>query len=390
MITGRTILCFASGYDAPPTSKHHIMHLLARRNTVLWVNYHASRRPRVRPCDMLRMAGRLCRVFRGLVRARRNLYVLTPLVLPLPGLWWARRLNCELLSSQIRSAMASVGDGPAQIWSFCPDVSYLLGRFNAERTLYYCVDDFAAFSGYDRRQVLADEQELCRRADLVVASSRALYEAKLPLNDRTIFVPHGVDFSHFAGATSGRCEVPRDMSAIGRPRIGFFGLIRDWVDLELVAAVARRRPLWHFVFLGDSSVDLSAAGGLANVHFLGPKPYRRLPCYCRQFDAAMIPFKVNDLTRSANPIKLREYLAAGLGVVSTPLPEVEAYRGLVEIADGPEGFAAAIERLLHAGDKARRQRVEAMRREDWPVKLEQICECLMNGRRQASAAAAER
>jgi glycosyltransferase involved in cell wall biosynthesis len=161
------------------------------------------------------------------------------------------------------------------------------------------------------------------------------------------------------------------------------------VDLDLVARVARRRPQWQFVFIGDSTVDLSAFKSIANVHFLGPRPYRDLPRYCRTLDVAIIPFKVNELTRAANPIKLREYLAAGLGVVSTPLPEVQAYAHLVEIADGPEEFEAGIARVLQAGDEARRQRARAVRGESWPRKLKEICHHLMDGRQQAVSAASE-
>ena len=149
-------------------------------------------------------------------------------------------------------------------------------------------------------------------------------------------------------------------------------------DLDLVAAVARRRPNWHFVFIGDVAVQTGDAGSLNNVHFLGPRGYDELPGYCRQLDAAMIPFKVNELTRSVNPIKLREYLAAGLGVVSTPLPEVRGFNGLVEIAAGPDEFAAAVERILRTGDRKRRERMDAVRGESWPRKLEAICGRLMS------------
>ncbi|HUU60380.1 MAG TPA: glycosyltransferase [Phycisphaerae bacterium] len=385
MMHGRTILCFASGYDAPPTSKHHVMRILARRNTVLWVNYHASRRPTAGPSDLRHMAGRLGGVFRGLTKAAAGLYVLTPLVLPLPTSPWARRINRSLLTRQIHRALRPLRTGPLQVWSFCPDVAYLLDGLEAERVVYYCVDDFASFTGYDRAQVLRDEAELCRRADLVVTTSRALCRTKGKLNPRTILVRHGVDWGHFARAVLDPPPAPRDVAAIGRPRIGFFGLIRDWVDLDLVAAVARRRPAWQFVFLGGSTVDLSPFRALENVHFLGARPYASLPAYCRQMDAAMIPFKVNNLTRAVNPIKLREYLAAGLGVVSTPLPEVRRYEHLVEIGDGADAFDAALERVLHTDGDAREERVRAMQRETWPRKVRQICEHLKAPRRHAAA-----
>ena len=155
MLEGHTILCFASGYDAPPTSKHHVMHLLAEHNTVLWVNYHASRAPTASGSDLRYMAKKLGQVFAGLKTPRPNLHVLTPLVIPLPSSPGARRLNRTLLVSQIRRALRKVGSGPVQLWSFTPDVPYLLGKFGEEKIVYYCVDDHASFTGYNRSKSFA-------------------------------------------------------------------------------------------------------------------------------------------------------------------------------------------------------------------------------------------
>ncbi|MDY7009784.1 MAG: glycosyltransferase [Planctomycetota bacterium] len=373
MIEGRTILCFASGYEAPPTSKHHVMHLLAKKNTVLWVNYHASRTPTASSSDLLYIARKLGQVFGGLTNPRKNLYVLTPLVVPLPASAWARRINRTLLVRQIKRTLGRLRAGPLQIWSFAPDVAYLLDEFAAERIVYYCVDDFASFTGYDSRQVLRDEADLCGRADLVVATSMALKETRQRFNPNTILVTHGVDYEHFAKALSDRLPVPEDIADIPHPILGFFGLLRDWVDLDLLAEVARRRPDWHIVLLGDSTVDLSPYRKLPNVHFLGRKKYEELPAYCRQFDVGLIPFKINDLTRAVNPIKLREYIAAGLPVVSTPLPELGLCGPFVHAADTPDAFAEAIESALATGLDARRKRTEAMAKETWPEKTETIC-----------------
>lgn len=369
MIQHQTILCLASGYDAPPTSKHHVMHLLAERNVVLWVNYHASRTPTASSSDLAYMAKKLRQVLAGLQTPRPNLHVLTPLVVPLPGSASAQRLNRALLVWQIRRALRRVAAGPVQFWSFTPDVAYLLGKFGEEKTVYYCVDDHSQFTGYNPGQVLRDEEELCRRADLVVTTSMALQKAKRPLNPNTILVPHGVDYDHFSRAFKEDLPAPADIAAIPHPRLGFFGLIRDWVDLDLLAEVARRRPDWHIVLLGDSTVDLSPYRSLANMHFLGRKPYAELPAYCRQFDVGLIPFKINDLTRAVNPIKLREYLAAGLPVVSTPLPEVKLYEEVVDIADNPARFEAAVERSCEMSTEERTRRVSRMSEETWPEKV---------------------
>lgn len=373
---GRTILCFASGYEAPPTSKHHVMHLLAEQNRVLWVNYHGSRAPSASTSDLKYMGKKLAQVFAGLKNPRENLYVLTPLLVPLPGKAWAARLNKWMLVRQIQRALKKIRTGPLQIWSFTPDISYLLDRFEAEKVVYYCVDDHSSFTGYNVEQVLREEKDLCQRADLVVTTSMALQEAKKVWNPHTILVPHGVDFDHFNQAVTNSLPTPKDIAAIPRPRLGFFGLLRDWVDVDLMAEVARRRPDWQVVVLGGSTIDLKPYETIANLHFLGPKPYGELPAYCKAFDVGLIPFKINQLTYAVNPIKLREYLAAGLPVVSTPLPEVKLYSHLVEVADTPEAFVDAIGRFLQEEPVEKEKRIEAMAHEKWPDKLSMITQAL--------------
>jgi len=387
MIEGRTILCFASGYDAPPTSKHHVMHILAEHNTVLWVNYHASRAPTASASDLARIARKLRQVFAGLKNPRPNLYVLTPMVIPLPASRLARKLNRAMLVGQIRRALRKVRGGPVQLWSFTPDVAYLLGRFGEEKVLYYCVDDHASFTGYDRGQVLRDEQELCRRADMVVTTSMALQEAKKPWNPNTVLVPHGVDYEHFSRAVAEDLPEPADIAAIPHPRLGFFGLIRDWVNLDMLAEVASRRAGWHFVLIGDadSNVNLGKYAAVPNMHFLGRRPYADLPAYCRAFDVGLIPFKINELTLAVNPIKLREYLAAGLPVVSTPMPEAKLYEHLIHVADSADPSLAAIEACLAENGGSRTQRSAAMKQETWPKKVETICDRLNPRTHSASA-----
>ncbi len=378
MIKDHTILCFASGYDAPPTSKHHVMHLLAESNTVLWVNYHASRTPSASSSDLLYIVRKLKQVLTGVTRVRKNLYVLTPLVIPLPDIPWAKKLNQVLLTIQLRLGLFCKKTGPLQIWSFTPDISYVLGHFGEREVVYYCVDDHASFSGYNREQVLRDEEELCRRADLVVTTAQVLQEAKEDWNRHTVLAPHGVDYEHFCKSVTENLTIPTDLVDIPAPRLGFIGLIRDWVDLDLLVEAARLRPHWHFVLIGDSTFDLARYRGQPNLHFLGRKPYEELPVYCQHFDVGLIPFKVNDLTRAVNPIKLREYLAAGLPVVSTPMPEVQQYDHLIRISDSVESFVEAIEASLADDSEARIRRSQSMRKESWPEKVATICEHLEN------------
>ena len=379
MIHNKTIICFASNYNAPPTSKHHVMHLLAKNNIILWINYHASRMPTASSSDFFYIIDKLKQVAAGLSNPRPNLHILTPLVIPLPGQAWARRLNRRLLILQIKRALHKIRKGPVQLWSFTPDIAYVLNHFKEEKVVYYCVDDHASFSGYSKTQVLRDEEELCRNSDLVITTSTILQETKKAWNPNTILVPHGVEFNHFNQAVTTKLPCPPELQNIPHPRLGFFGLIRDWVDIGLLAQIARKRQDWHFIIIGDadSTVDLNNYRKLPNIHFLGRKPYTELPAYCRHFDVGLIPFKVNDLTYAVNPIKLREYLSAGLPVVSTPMPEVKLYEHLVEIADSAAEFEKAIENCLQSTSTDRTARLAAMAKETWEAKLEKINEALI-------------
>jgi len=311
---------------------------------------------------------------------RENLFVLTPLVIPLPSHPLARRLNRLLLIAQIRLALKKVSRGPVQIWSFTPDIAYALGQFNEEKVVYYCVDDHAAFSGYDIPQVLKDEEELCRRSDLVITTAKVLQEKKKDWNPNTVLITHGVDFHHFNQAVTKDLPCPAELATIPNPRLGFFGLIRDWVDVDLLWQVAQKKPDWHFILIGDadSSVDLGKYRATPNMHFLGRKKYEDLPAFCRHFDIGLIPFKVNELTHAVNPIKLREYMSAGLPVISTPMPEVQRYSHLVKIVKNAEGFINAAETYLeNKNPKARQQSLaEQMTKETWHQKMALISDKL--------------
>lgn len=389
MIEGRNIVCFASGWDYDPTSKHHLMRILEERNHVVWVNYHGSRRPSATAADLNAILRKLTQFAAGPRRASESITVITPAVVPLPGHSAAQRLNRLLLVRQVRSVLDRLPPRPVQVWSFAPDVGHLAGQFGEELFLYYCVDAFGEFAGYDRPAIQRAELLTLRAADLVITTSARLYESKRGFNPRTELVFHGVDWEHFQRDDAAG-EPPAELRDVRGPVLGFFGLIEHWIDVEMLAVVARHRRDWTIAMIGDVRTDVAALRECANVRLLGRRPYAELPRYARWFDVGMIPFRLNELTRAANPIKLREYLAAGLPVASTPLPEVLRYRPLIEVGNGPEGYAAACERALRGNDESSRlRRREAMRREGWREKVADISgmiEGVLAGRRSHSDA----
>jgi glycosyltransferase involved in cell wall biosynthesis len=167
--------------------------------------------------------------------------------------------------------------------------------------------------------------------------------------------------------------VPEDLEKLPHPRIGFFGTLRDFIDVELIATIAKARPAWSIVLIGQRLTDLSAIDGLPNVHFLGQKPHHQLPAYCKGFDVGLIPYRIDSEVKFINPLKLREYLSAGLAVVSTAMPEVQPYAHLCHIAPTNAEAIGAIERALQeSGPAARAVRSAAMRLETWQARVAQI------------------
>jgi glycosyltransferase involved in cell wall biosynthesis len=383
MIRGRNIICLASSWGIDPTSKHQVMRVLSAENEVLWVNYHGSRLPRLTAHDIAHSLETLGHIARGKSRVSTGVTTMTPMLLPVPGSAVVRGLNRKLIVSQIKWAMREWSDRPVQVWSFAPDVVDLIGCFNEEVVVYYCVDEFSEFAGYDGELIRRLERELISKSDLVLTPSGGLFEAKRDLHPRTHLVRHGVDVDHFAAALDTATRIPDPLRGLPRPVVGFFGLISDWFDMELMTRLVELRPEWSFALLGAVQSDVSALEGRDNVLFTGRVPYGQLPGYCRGFDVAVIPFLMNELTLHVNPIKLLEYLGAGLPVVSTALPEVRSYEPHVRIAESPEAFVAACEEaMVNDSPEQRRLRAQTVAGEGWDRRVEEISELVMSAARK--------
>jgi len=255
-------------------------------------------------------------------------------------------------------------------WIFNPAAAVLAGAFGEKTLIYQCVDEYSAFSGANSQAILDLEGRLLKKADLVVVSADKLFDAKSRYNPRTVVVRHGVDFLHFRKALDPATVVPSEIATLPKPVIGFFGLIADWVDVELMAETAKRYPTGSLVVIGKATTDTTILKSLSNVHLLGRKPYEQLPAYCKGFDVALNPFRINDLTLNANPLKVREYLAAGLQVVSTNIPEVSVL-GTCRIADTHEEFLRQVDDALKSPG-LHEEISESVRAEGWDARLNEI------------------
>jgi glycosyl transferase family 1 len=368
-LSGTDIVCFSTDWDGDPLSKTHLMRILARENRVLWIDSLGHRAPRANGRDLRRAARKLRAAAAGLREVAPGLHVLTPLYVPAYGNEAVRRVSRALVRLQVLRAMRHLRLARPISWSFLPSAAGVAGSLGEELVVYHVVDEFSAFSDADAR-VPALERELLARADLVLASSAPLLAAKSALHPRARLVRHGVDHGHFARALDPATPVPDDLARLPRPVIGFMGLLADWVDLALVRAVADAHPRASVVLIGRAAAPLDALRGAPNVHLLGHRPYETLPGYCRGFDVALTPFALNALALSANPLKAREYVAAGLPNVCTDLPELRTAPGCT-VARSPAEFVAAVGRALADGG-SRRQRSELVRAESWEARVEEI------------------
>jgi glycosyltransferase involved in cell wall biosynthesis len=366
------IICFANDWYADPLSKKHLMLRFARNRRILWVNSVNNRRPRIASKDFRRVFQKLAEFRQGLVQVQEGIWVLTPLYMPFHGNSVIRELNRKLLGAQIRRALAQLQIRHAITYTFAPTSADVVGSLGEDAIVYHCVDEFSAFSDAGA-EVAARESELLRKANIVLCSAAGLYERKKEHNPHTYLVTHGVDYDFFRKATSADTAIAEELQSLPKPILGFTGLLADWVDLALLAELAKRRPEWSIVLIGRSDVDLKMFDGLRNVHLLGHRPYHRLPEFLRGFDVALLPFVNNELTVNANPLKLREYLAAGLPVVASPIPEVARYAGLVNLASTAQEYEREIDAILKKGASGpSASRSLRMASESWDAKVVEI------------------
>lgn len=371
VLRGRDMLCFGHDWSGDPLSKTHLMRLLARDNRVLWINSIGYRAPTASGRDIKRIFTKLKSFAEPVREVERNIFVLNPLAIPAYGVPAMQKVNRALLKLQVWRAMDKLGFRRVINWVFNPTAAVVAGALSEDLVVYYCVDEFTAFSGISP-ELVALERQLIEKADLVIVSSEKLRQTKSAFNAHTVLLRHGVQYAHFAKALAAETRIPDDVARLPRPIIGYFGLMADdWIDIDLMVHVAKHFSTGSMVLLGKVTTDLSRLTALPNVHVLGRKPFDELPAYCKAFDVAMNPFPLNEVTLNSNPLKVREYLAAGLPVVSTRIPEVEVVPE-ARIADSKEEFVKAIEEALAAGAGPSPARSLTMKGESWEGKVEEL------------------
>ena len=375
------VICISSiDWDFIWQGHQEIMSTLAAEgHRVLFIENTGVRAPKF--SDMPRLRLRLknwARGTRGFREERSNLFVLSPIVLPLPYSRVARWVNRTLLAHLIRRWMRAVDWSRPIIWTFLPTplAHDLIDRLDPALTVYYCIDDLAS-SSPEARRITSSEEAMFRRADLVFVTSEKLRQRAAAISPHVHFFPFGVRFQSFEDARTAPAAPPADIAGLKRPVVGYVGGMHQWVDQELIVEVARRLPHVTFAFVGPAQCDLAPLEACPNVTLLGGKPHAELPSYIREFDIGIVPYKLSEYTTNVYPTKLNEYLAMGIPVVATNLLEIQRFNadhgGIISVAESAETFAAAIERTLRQPNAVGAdRRIQVARSNSWQTRIQQM------------------
>jgi glycosyltransferase involved in cell wall biosynthesis len=381
-LRGRDIVCLGSAdwQGGHWTNQQHLMYRLAGDNQVLFIESLGLRKPQIKAMDVRRLARRARSTFQGM-RLLDGVNVMSPPVLPFHANRLVRALNARLLAMSVSRATRRIGMSRPILWAYVPQAEALVDTLAPVSIVYHCVDDIAAQKGVDAAGFRESERRFASRAGLVITSSSTLTERMGRISDNVLEAPNVADTALFSTALESG-PIDPDLEAVPEPRIVFVGAITATkLDFGLLTDLAQMRPDWSLVLvgpvgLGDPSTDISRLEALTNVHILGPRRQSELPDVLRGAAVGMIPYRTSDLTASIFPMKVYEYLAAGLPVVSTRLPALAEVTEIARAGDAVELAARIEDELSQDSPALRLERSRAAAGHSWEVRLEQLDEAV--------------
>ena len=368
------MMVFGEDWGSHPSSTQHLIRQWLPKQDILWINSLGLRRPKITTHDAKRAFNKLSRMLSTDQRANRAVaidstpMVVNPHAISWPGNPLVRKLNKTLLTQQLRPFLQNSSTAPI-LWTSLPSAVDLVGNLGERAAVYYCGDDFSALDGVDHKPVTYMENELAEKVQLIITASDKL-AAKFP-QEKTVVLPHGVDYELFSTPTVRASDLPSS------PVAGFYGALAGWFNQPLMIEVAKRLPHWTFVLIGPAHTDISPLLKQPNIRWLGPKPHHALPHYSQHWDVGLLPFLNNAQIEACNPLKLREYLAAGKPIVSTDFPALDGYRDQISVAQHAIDFALQIENsLTNQNFLTRKARQQSVANESWQHKAAQLHDIL--------------
>lgn len=376
------LLVFADDWGRHPSSCQHLITRVRQSRPVIWVNTIGTRRIRANRMCAGRVVEKLRSWGRGLVQVDEQMWTLD---LPmLPGTTkLCQCINAHVLNLLVKRTLRRLGLSSPVVLTTLPHVYPLIGSLPRRALIYYCSDDYSHWPDAERLGIRQAELCLTRNADAVLAVSELLKSRLEQLRACTYF-PHAVDFEHFA-STAHR-TMPQSIATIPAPRIGFFGLIYEKIDFDLIMQLARSCPDASIVLIGPLAYCPDELHQIKNIHLLGPVPYSALPDYLAGLKVLMLPYRARDaMIQQSSPLKLRECLATGKPTVCVDVPEAHRFRPHVQIGQCADQFIGHVRDALASSEQetkkeSRRLAVSTATWEHRAVELEKVIGELLQAR----------
>lgn len=382
MLKNENIICISSiDWDFIWQGHQEIMSAFARNgNRVLFIENTGVRSPTIR--DLSRLRKRLIRWFgsiKGFRQEEESIFIYSPVILPFPYSRIARWINRRLLIRPLKRWMRAAEFHQPIIWTFLPTGTALdiISGIEKKLLVYYCIADFNELTDSPGR-LKKTEEDLLRICDIVFAQGKVLEDKCRKFNSNVHVFPFGVNTRAFEDfISSSHSAVPEDAKKIKKPIIGYIGGIHKHIDFKLIDFIAGSHPEWSIILIGPIQTDVSVIQTHPNIYFLGKKNFFELPAYINIFDVCVIPYLKSEYTRTVYPTKLNEYHMLGKPVVSTSMPEVEAFNkengGLVFVAEDHEEFVCKIEGLIKSNDNSLvKSRIESAKLHSWDERIRRM------------------
>ncbi len=375
----KDVLCFG-GEDWWYHNRGHtdmqLMRRFARLGTVLYINSIVMQKPNLSQgrTFLKKLIRKTKSILTGLKKSDVGFWVYSPFSLPVQHLNFVKTVNEFILKLQIWLVARKLKMRNPIVWVACPTACNIALKIRKSSLVYQRSDRYEVSPGVDARKMEEIDLRLKVEADFTVFVNKSLYDEEFYQCRRAIYLDHGVDFELFASAHLDS-SIPDDIKCIRKPIVGYFGGVADHkVDVELIRKLGKLLPELSFVFVGEVPRDYYDMLAGKNVWILGQKPYERIPHYGKCFDVAMLPWKINRWTDAANPIKLKEYLALGKPIVSTPaFSELQQYLDVVYQAKTAEDFAQCVKKALNENSSERiAARRKKVRNASWDSKATMV------------------
>ncbi len=371
------LLVFSDDWGRHPSSCQHLISRFLGQRRVVWVNTIGTRPPRLDAESARRVMEKLRQWTRGasiesVPQPAVQPVVLNPRMWPSFGSRGSRALNRWLLSTALRPVIAQLPSPPVVLTTL-PITADLVGTFPSRGWLYYCVDDFATWPGYDGETMRAMEAELVPRVDAVVSVSETLAEHVARLGRAGTLLTHGVDLAHWSKAATAPENVVPEYAELARPLVVFWGGIDRRMDVNLLRSLSTAMKTGTIVLVGPQDNPDPQVASIPRVVLRPPVPYWQLPAIGAAADVLVMPYADLPATRAMQPLKLKEYLATGKPVVVRSLPATRPWADACDVCEDPASFAAAVLARIESGTPSAQQRARgALKDESWEAKARQL------------------